>query len=150
MKGLPVTSTIPNTDHIVLPPKQGGMPVNVPVFSDNRRLIDPAIPGLVGITRAYVTATRSKGGMVHSGKLLFYHFQLVDYSIHAVPTPVPVYQTTANLEPPLVAGIPVFHQLPVESVFQDLRREVRSLRSRLSHLPGNPVLAMRSVYACDV
>ena len=87
------------------------MPVDVLVFIDDGRLIDPSMSGLIRITDACVTTRRSKGGMVHPRKLLFYHFPLVDIDIQAVPTPVPANQTAASLEPPLVAcwqGYPSF------------------------------------------
>ena len=144
---VPVTSAIPRIDHIRLPPAQDGTPVNVVVLSDDRRLIDPTIPGLLRVKDACVTATRSKGGMVNPGKLLFYHFQLVDDRVNAVSTPVPAYKTTTGLEPPLVAGISVFHRLPIESLFTDLQHAVRSLCSCLGCLFVNSVLSLWCVHA---
>ena len=76
--------------------------MNVLVFGEDRRLIEPTMLGLMRITNACVTATRSKGGMANLGKLLLYHFQRINAVKQAVTTSIPAYRTTTCLvEPPL-------------------------------------------------
>ena len=109
---LPVSGVLPTGDSIRLPRTPDGMPVNNLVFSDDRRLLDPTIDGLTALTDACVVATRNKGGLVHPSKLMFYKVVLIDSSISLAGAAVPAYQTATAPSPPLVVGIPVFHQVP--------------------------------------
>ena len=72
---------------------------------------------------------------------------LLDGCICLAGAAVPAYQTATVQSPPLVVGIPVFHQVPPLDEYHKLTRSSRRLRGRISAVPASVLLSLRSVFA---